>query len=144
MAEEQEEDLSTETGTEDEETESGTEGESEGDSSKTAAAPMPPPTELHNSALFVAKYLDQRLDKLFAATEKITVDIAEMEKRIMLDLTTKIEATQNNLTMRIVALENLTLEHGVKLKQQDNKGGQQAHQLDELQNQVGIILFRLH
>ncbi|BBN03767.1 hypothetical protein MPTK1_2g26230 [Marchantia polymorpha subsp. ruderalis] len=144
MAEEEDDDMSEMTGT-DEGTESGTEGEdSEGGSSKTAEVRIPPPTELHNSALFMAKYLDQKLDKLFAATEKINVDIVEMEKRIMADISTKMQANHEALTVRITALENLTLEHGVKLQQQESKGAQQAHQLDDLQNQVGVITFRLH
>lgn len=92
----------------------------------------------------MAKYLDQKLDKLFAATEKINVDIVEMEKRIMADISTKMQANHEALTVRITALENLTLEHGVKLQQQESKGAQQAHQLDDLQNQVGVITFRLH
>lgn len=92
----------------------------------------------------MAKYLDQKLDKLFAATEKMSVDMAEMEKRIMTTFENTMKIEHDAVYMKIIAVENLVDFQGKMLRDGDRKAAQQANQLDELQNQVGIISFRLH
>lgn len=92
----------------------------------------------------MAKYLDQKLDKLFASTEKINTDMAEMEKRIMTTFENTMKIEHDAVALKIIALENLCDAQGKMIRDGSNKSSQQANQLDELQNQVGIISFRLH
>jgi hypothetical protein len=88
--------------------------------------------------------LDQKLDKLFAAAEKIATDMVDMEKRIMTSFETTMKTEHDAVYMKLQILENQLNDQGNMIRDGDNKSSQQAHQLDELQNQVGIISFRLH
>ncbi|CAM6098145.1 unnamed protein product [Calypogeia fissa] len=119
------------------ETEAGTEGDEGFEGLEKKEAPPPPPTELHNSVLFMAKYLDQKLDKLFAATEKINTDMTEMEKRIMTTFENTMKIEHDAVFLKIVAIENLLDAQGKMICDGDKKASQQANQLDELQNQEG-------
>lgn len=70
--------------------------------------------------------------------------MANLETKLRIEFDEKIRVHHELAMTRIVALEKLTYEHGIKLDEHHSRANQQAVQLDDLQNQVGILFFRLH
>ena len=71
-------------------------------------------------------------------------DIADLEKRLRTEFDEKIRAHHELAMTRIVALEELCAVCGIRLDGLKRTQDQQAMQLDDLQNQVGILFFRFH
>lgn len=70
--------------------------------------------------------------------------MAEMETRLRTEFDEKIRVHHELAMKRIVALEDLCAIYGLRLDEQKRTQNQQAMQLDDLQNQVGILFFRFH
>lgn len=67
-----------------------------------------------------------------------------METRLRTEFDEKIRVHHELAMKRIVALEDLCAIYGLRLDEQKRTQNQQAMQLDDLQNQVGILFFRFH
>lgn len=74
----------------------------------------------------------------------VQADLAATESRLQTEMDGKMKADRDALTLRIEALERLTIEHGIKISEAQSTIKQQANQLDDLQNHVGVLFFRLH
>lgn len=72
------------------------------------------------------------------------VDIANLETKLRTEFDEKIRVHHELAMTRIVALEKLIAEHAIRLDEQNRRQNQQATQLDDLQNQVGILFYRFH
>lgn len=70
--------------------------------------------------------------------------MAEVETRLRTEFDEKILVHHELAMKRIVALEDLCAIYGLRLDEQKRTQNQQAMQLDDLQNQVGILFFRFH
>ncbi|CAK9218064.1 unnamed protein product [Sphagnum troendelagicum] len=106
--------------------------------------PPPPPSEIQTNLAEYAKFVADKLDTLFDTTTKIQVDMANLENKLRIEFDGKIKAHHELAIARISALEKLTYEQGLKLDEHKSTQNQQATQLDDLQNQVGILFFRFH
>jgi hypothetical protein len=71
-------------------------------------------------------------------------DMADLENRLRTEFDEKIRVHHELAMTRIVALEDLCAVYGIRLDDQKRTQDQQAMQLDDLQNQVGILFFRFH
>ncbi|CAM6043462.1 unnamed protein product [Sphagnum compactum] len=109
-----------------------------------AAPPPPPPSEIQTNLAEYAKFVADKLDTLFDTTTKIQVDMENLENKLRIEFDGKIKAHHELAIARISALEKLMYEQGLKLDEHRSTQNQQATQLDDLQNQVGILFFRLH
>ncbi|KAG0586473.1 hypothetical protein M758_2G078400 [Ceratodon purpureus] len=120
------------------------EGGEEGEEKPAGGGEPPPPSEINVNLTSNAKFVASKLDDLYAIVAKIQADMAEMENRLRAEFDEKIRVHHELAMTRIIALENLCAIYGLRLDDQKRTQDQQAMQLDDLQNQVGILFFRFH
>ncbi|XP_024400644.1 uncharacterized protein [Physcomitrium patens] len=121
------------------------EGEEEEEEEKPEAAGGPTnPSEIHKNMTQHAAFVAEKLNALFATTVKIQGDIADLENKLRAEFDEKVRVHHELAMTRIVALEELCTVYGLRLDDQKRTQEQQAMQLDDLQNQVGILFFRFH
>jgi hypothetical protein len=77
----------------------------------------------------------------FVLTQK---DMAATENRLRMETDSKLKALQELLTLRIVTLDTKTDVHSIQIADIQSLQKQQGTQLDDLQNQVGVLFYRFH
>jgi len=65
------------------------------------------------------------------------------QKKLTKELDSKLKAIQDALTVQLNCLDGRTLEAGIKLDENKKLRGRLAEHLDDIQNQVGVLDFRL-
>lgn len=71
-------------------------------------------------------------------------DMAATENRLRMEMDSKLKALQELLTLRIVTLDTKTDVHSIQIADIQSLQKQQGNQLDDLQNQVGVLFYRFH
>jgi hypothetical protein len=71
-------------------------------------------------------------------------NVAGTEKKLRTELDSKLKVILDTLTVKLDFLDGRTLASGIDLDENLKERVRQAHHLDDLQNQVGVLEFRLH
>ncbi|KAG0587574.1 hypothetical protein KC19_2G174000 [Ceratodon purpureus] len=101
-------------------------------------------SEIERNILRDTKYIADNFDKLFDENKKLQNNLAGTEKRLRIELDSKLKAILDMLTVKLDFLDGRTIQSGIDLDENLKERVRQAHHLDDIQNQVGVLEFRLH
>ncbi|KAG0504787.1 hypothetical protein M758_N017500 [Ceratodon purpureus] len=101
-------------------------------------------SEIERNILRDTKYIADNFDKLFDENKKLQNNLAGTEKRLRSELDSKLKAILDMLTVKLNFLDGRTIQSGIDLDENLKERVRQAHHLDDIQNQVGVLEFRLH
>ncbi|XP_024376663.1 uncharacterized protein [Physcomitrium patens] len=91
-----------------------------------------------------SKYIADNFDKLYDEVQVLKGNLTATETLLRNEMDAKLKAMESRLAGRIGILEQRTAEQWIKIAELESLGKQQATQLDDLQNQCGILFFRFH